>query len=453
MAMSDDDRAAISKLESQWRKNSRLYKKLDAYYEGEQRLERIGIAIPEELAMFKAAINVPRVSVDEPVRRQALRGFQRSGKVGIDKGLQAAWDANNLTSQSILCHLDARLYGRAFVGVSTNPDDKTMPRITVESPEGFAVDVDPLTRTIRRAWRRYADESTQMATLYTPDATRWLKREKGQWIDAADPDEHKLGRVPLVMLLNRARTGRFTGVSEMSDVIEKTDAIARLISNMQVGGEALAWPKRWAAGMEKKDFVDKEGKVLPVWEAAMTAIMTASNTDAKFGSFAAADLANFHKAVDALLTWCAVELGLPLRFLGQEAVNPTAEGAIKADEARLNKNVELKNAFDGDSWAWVMGLYERFRLGKFGRSGAQVRALWFDPATPTISQRADAMLKLYQAGLLSREGTWDELGWDEPRKDRERAYFASEAAEDPLNRLAKPLVVTGAGTDAASGNG
>jgi len=451
VAMTDDDRAALTKLESQWRKNRRLYNRLDAHYEGVQRLDRIGIAVPEELSMFKAAINVPRVAVDEVVRRQALRGFQRSGKVGIDKGLQEAWDANNLTSQSILCHLDTRLYGRGFIGVSTNPDEPSMPRITVESPEGFAVDVDPLRRTIRAALRRYTDGVTQMATLYLPDMTRWLARDGGRWVDAADPDEHNLGRVPLVMLLNRARTGRFTGVSEMADVIEKTEAIARIISNMQVGAEALAWPKRWAAGVAKGDFVDaKTGEPLATWDAYMTAIFATGNKDAKFGEYAAADLANFHKAVDALLSWCALELGLPLRFLGQESVNPTAEGAIRADEARLNKNVELKNAFDGDSWAWTMGLYERFRLGKFGKSSARIRALWFDPATPTISQRADAMLKLFQAGILSREGTWDEMGWDEARKDRERAYFAA-AADDPLLQMARDLAGAGVTAGASSG--
>ena len=29
--------------------------------------------------------------------------------------------------------------------------------------------------------------------------------------------------------------------------------------------------------------------------------------------------------------------------------------------------------------------------------------------------------------LLSRQGSWDELGWSEARKDRERGYFVQES--------------------------
>lgn len=435
-ALSDEEQAIMAKLRKQIRNNRRTYTLLDRYFEGEQRLEQIGIAVAPELRRFTAAVNVPRMAVTEPVTRQNLRGFQRVGggkkKSAVDKTLQKAWHGNNLTSRSMLLHQDARLYGRGFASVATNPDDETNPLITVESPENIGIDVSPLGQT-RAVVREYSDDGQTFCTLYRPGITRWLVRGRNGWDDAVEPDKHGLP-IPVVMFLNRQRTNRWSGVSEMADVIKKTDAIARLISNMQIGGEALAWPKRWAAGVQKSDFVDQDGKPMPVWETYMTVVMTAVNQNAKFGSFDAADLKNFHEAVDALLSWCAAELGLPLRFMGQEAVNPASEGAIKADESRLVKNVEWKNRFDGDSWAWLMGLWETWRAGKV-IPGNQIRTLWFDPSTPTESQVADKVLKLHSEGVLSREGSWDELGWDEPRKDRERAYFAAEAADPMLSQL------------------
>lgn len=437
--LSDDEKTLVAKLNKQLRANRRRYTLLDRYYEGERRLQQMGIAVPPELRMFQAAVNVPRMAVNEPVSRQNLKGFQRSSttskkaKAGIDGTLRDAWDENNLTSRSMLVHTDARLYGRGFVSVSTNPDDAKMPRIVVEPAEGMAIDVSPLGDT-RGAMREYSDDGSKFLTLYQPGKTRWLEQTRNGWEDFLEPDEHG-GPVPLVMFLNRQRTARWAGVSEMADVIEKTDAIARLISNMQVGGEALAWPKRWAAGVKREDFQDKDGKPVPTWEAYMTVIMTAANPDAKFGNFDAAELANFHKAVDALLSWCAAELGLPLRFMGQEATNPASEGAIKADESRLVKNVELKNRFDGDSWSWVMGLWDSMRTGRSPR-GNRIRSLWFDPSTPTESQQADRVLKLKSEGILSREGSWDELGWDEARKDRERAYFEAEQRDPILEKIA-----------------
>lgn len=448
--LTDDEKAIVAKLQRQIRQNARRYTQLDRYYEGEQRLEHIGIAVPPELRRFKAAVNVPRIAVNEVVTRQNLKGFQRSGKAGIDGTLRDGWDTNNLTSRSMLLHQDCRLYGRGFVSVSTNPDDPRMPLITVEAPESMAIDVGPRGES-RAALREYTDDGEKLLTLYLPNRTRWLSMARNGWEDVEEPDDHRLGRLPIVMFLNRMRTNRWAGVSEMKDVIEKTDAIARLISNMQIGGEALAWPKRWAAGMGKEDFVDKKGKLLPIWEAYMTVIMTAKNSDAKFGTFDPADLANFHKAVDALLSWCAAELGLPLRFMGQEAVNPASEGAIVADEARLVKNVEWKNRFDGDSWSWVMGLWDLFRSSRAAK-GNQIRSLWFDPSTPTEAERADKVLKLYTSGILSREGSWDELGWDETRKDRERAYFATEAEDPVLRKIAEAAAAAAGGQQSGDGN-
>ena len=51
--------------------------------------------------------------------------------------------------------------------------------------------------------------------------------------------------------------------------------------------------------------------------------------------------------------------------------------------------------------------------------------------------------------VLSREGAWDELGWSEERKQREREYFAAQHT-DPLVQLAAD-VMSGT-TNAASGN-
>jgi hypothetical protein len=65
--------------------------------------------------------------------------------------------------------------------------------------------------------------------------------------------------------------------------------------------------------------------------------------------------------------------------------------------------------------------------------GDRIQVEWHDPATPTVAQRTDALVKQRQVGALSREGMWDELGWSEARKNKERAYLAAEMAEGLLN--------------------
>ena len=163
----------------------------------------------------------------------------------------------------------------------------------------------------------------------------------------------------------------------------------------------------------------------------------------------AADLKNFTTMVDRMLVWCAIELGLPTRYAGMDTTNPASEGALIADEFRLIKRVETANALDGDAWAWVMSLYEEIRTGEpQPRNG--IRALWHNPATPTYSQRADAVMKLRSQKLLSVQGAWDELGWSEERKARELQYLQAEA-NDPLLSMAADLLNGSTGVAASVG--
>ena len=429
--LTQEERRIMAHLQSYAWKRAREHDRLSNYYEGEQRLQHLGIAVPNEFRDFQVVVNVPRMAVDEPVKRQMLKSFQRAGSAQADAGLRAAWEGNNLDSQSVLVHRDARTFGRAFVTVSEDPDDADMPRIQVESPAAFNVVVDPATRRVSAALRTVQDKYHGTSrTLFLPDQTVQLVHNPLVGWEVAERAEHGLGVVPVVTFLNRPRSGHFGGTSEMADVIGMTDSIARILTNMQVASETHAVPSRWVAGISKGDFVGPDGKPLPVWEAYFTAMMATANKDAKFGQFSASDLANFHKSVDALMSYCSAVLGLPVRYFGQQTVNPAAEGAIRADEARLITNVEAMNRFDGDSWVWVMGLYERFRTGEWTERNS-IRALWENPATPTLAERADAMMKLYSQGVVSREGVWDEMGWDEARKDREKQYLEAEAA-DPL---------------------
>ena len=286
---------------------------------------------------------------------------------------------------------------------ATNPEDPEQPIIANEDPRQLGIRVDGLGRRILAALRVYRDEDAKLTrgTLYQPDSTMKLVRGQRGWT-VEDRDDHGLGRVPIVGFIHRQR-GANPGLTEMADVIGMTEDIARLFSNMMVTSDALAVPGRWAAGVAKEDFVDKNGKPLPTWEAYITAIKATQNKDAKFGQFEAAQLSNFYDTVDHIFAWCAAILGLPTRYAGQQTVNPAAEGAIRADESRLVGRVERMNRFDGDSWAWVMGLDERFRTGEWGQPNS-IRVLWRDPATPTLSQIGDAATKMRAAGVHLHRG-------------------------------------------------
>lgn len=293
--------------------------------------------------------------------------------------------------------------------------------------------------------RMYTDPMTlrTRATLYTPDYTAPYIFDGG-WKPAGARDEHKLGRVPVVMFLNRRRAGSWMGRSEMADVIGMTDGIARLVTNMQIGAEGHALPSWFLSGVSKDDFVDRDGNPVPVWESYITKIKALTNENARVQQFQAGDLKNFTEAVNNMFAWCAAVLGLPTRYAGQQTVNPATEGAINADESRLIRNVERMNDQDGDGWSWVMGLEERFRTGDWGTPNS-IRTIYHNPATPTISQIGDAAMKMRADRVLSVEGVWDMLGWDEARKAQERDRLRQEADLDPSMMAATKLLANGGG--------
>lgn len=418
--------------------------RLDAYYNGARRLQQMGLAVPPALRAFETSVNWPRLVVDALNTRLQVKSFLSPDGKKADPILEG-WKYNNLDSESRLAHLDALIYGRSFVVVGSNADDPAHPLVTVESPREITADVDPRTRRIVRALRVYgvSEETGQAmhATLYEPDSTTWFERDErgGKWHEARQ-DEHRLGRVPIVMLVNRRRAGDFRGVSEMADVIGLTDAAARVLTNLQVAGETHAIPARWITGASKGDFVDANGKPIPVWESYFTAISATGNSDAKFGQFQASDLKNFTETVRFYAEQVAQTSRMPVFQLGPSTGNPPSADAIRAAEAGHVELAEEKCLQFGDSWGWVMGLYERFRTGEW-LNGNAIETVWHDAATPTVAARADAITKMTGGkAVLSVEGAWDELGWSEARKDTERARLEAESA-DYFSILDKPLSV------------
>lgn len=440
--LSSDERDMIGKLNAKLSKTRRQDKLHDAYFEGEQRLQQLGIAVPPELREFEVVVNWPRMYVNEIARRQRPKSLMRPGEVRADAALQEGFDANNLAAEIPILNKETMIYGRGFMTVGANGDDSEHPLVRVESPLEVSCLIDKRRRRISAMFRQFVEEDgSRVGTLLLPDKTIQVTAGRHGWA-VDDIDEHNLGRVPCILSLNQRRSGRWAGVSEMKDLIPLTDAAARSLTNLQVALETHSVPQKWVLGMSKGDFVDKDGNPIPVWQSYYTAIWAnqAKPDQVKVGQFTPSDLKNFHETTNHYAALASSVTGLPFRYFGQNTANPAAEGAIRADEARLIANAEEKNRDQGVAIGWAMALYERFRTGKWPEAGKPVVVEWADAATPTKAEEADAIQKLNGGRpVYSREGSWDAMGWNEARKQREREYFEREAQDPVLDRLTRDL--------------
>lgn len=396
-----------------------------------RKIEQLGMAIPPEMRRFLVPAAWPRVVVEVPISRQQIRSMILPGEDRADKTLQEIADANNLAAHIDMFRQDCYTYGRAFMSVGANESGR-YPLMRVESPREIEANIDVRQERMTDLARFYGHDdktgqSPTHAVLYRPDYTKWIEKTGGRWVEV-DRDVHKLGAIPFVMHLNRRWSGGFEGESELTDILPLTDSAIRSLTNLQFAQEAHGVPSIWATGVSQGDFAGPDGTPISQFEAYYDVIKMLSKEGARWGQFMAADLKNFETALQIYGKQAAIVTGFPARMFGLTTTNPSTEGAIIADEIQLVRNVEKKNLSEGVTLGWAFALAYQLHTGRTVE-GNRIRVEYHDPATPTIAQREDALSKRRAAGVLSREGYWDELGWSEARKAKERDYLRAELEE------------------------
>lgn len=401
-------------------------RKWSAYYRGAQSLSYMDPELVREMdgRIRPVILNWPRLVVDALEERLDVEGFRLAGSDSADPRLWEWWQANDMDEQSQQATVDALAEARSFVIVGAN-DDGDYPLITVESAQQVTASFDPRTRRLRSALKSWRDteEGTACATLYLPDETVFFRRSSTAtnaqadvpndgWTET-DRDDHHLGEVPVVPLVNRARTLCPEGESELVDIVPLSDAACKTATDMMIAAEFHAMPRRWVVGMGPEDFVDADGEQVSEWSRVAGRIWATENELAKMGQFPEADLSNFHETINALAKLVASLAGLPPHSLGMATDNPASADAIRSSEARLVKRAERRQRSFGGSWEKVMRLAVKVQDGRDADTTAlrSLETIWRDASTPTIAQKADAATKLHAEGITPTRQTREDLGY------------------------------------------
>jgi hypothetical protein len=109
----------------------------------------------------------------------------------------------------------------------------------------------------------------------------------------------------------------------------------------------------------------------------------------------------------------AAEAGIPTTYFGIDTANPASADAIRAQESRLVKRAERRQASFGRSWLEVGRVALLVRDGAVPDTyDASVATKWRDAATPTRAASADEATKLIASGVLPPDSsvTYDRVG-------------------------------------------
>ena len=452
----------VTALEDRLSAQARDAQKWSRYYEGTQALSYMAPELVKEIGdrIRPVVLNWPRLVVDSLEERLDVEGFRYGSDAAADGRLWEWWQANDMDEQSQMGHVDALAAARSFVIVGSGDDHET-PVITVESPEQVTLDFDPRTRLVRAAWKRWNDPAAGMdfGTLYLPDATVSLERPSrgslaGGWRETGR-DEHRLGRVPVVPLVNRPRVLAPLGVSELVDVTPLSDAACKVATDMMVSAEFHAMPRRWVVGMTADDFTDAEGNRISEWSKVAGRIWAAGGlpSEVAMGQFPEANLSNFHETINSLAKLVASMAGLPPHALGMATDNPASADAIRSSEARLVKRAERRQRSFGGAWEQVMRLCLLVVDGEVPTEARSLATVWRDASTPTVAQKADAAVKTFTSGISTRRQAREDYGYSASqiaRMEVEDSDAVSRVLAGDLSSLMGPKP-TPAAPDAVTG--
>lgn len=356
---------------------------------------------------------------------------QRMRVIGLtywddDAASDKAWDIwleNQLEAASSEAHLNALSTGIAPVFV--DPWRKVtgnVPLITVEDPLQVLVEHDPADpRTRLAALKRWTDDDgKRIAILYLPDRIEWwrttTKDEDGQKVRwerlEGEGGDNPLGVVPMVELRNAPRAR-----AEHAGVTSELDRYATVLYNMATAGHFMAYPQRWATGVDAPaEGVELSDDGVPLTsepaagDAGPDTTVTSESPDSEFGAFPPTDLTGFIRQLHELRSDMATISHTPHRLLipPPSSVPPSGESVRLAD-APLTHKIERKFTTLGNGWETVIRL-------AFLAMGDQVLARrmdldteWADPELRTESEHMDALTKMQAMGV-PQEVIWRRMG-------------------------------------------
>lgn len=416
----DIEQLSIDDAISEFEKFQLDFKDSAAYFNAEQRDFAVGVATPPALRDLQAMVGLPRIYVQSIAERLIIEGFRVGDAAETDETLWSWFRANSMDTQSMVSFVDSLVYGRSYVTIAApaeaDKDNPLMvqgvPIIRVESPMALFAHKDPRTEDIEWAVRVIKDEDQQVvgATLYFRDRTELYEGTGGR-LDLVDTVHHGLGVVPVVDVTRRSSLLDRYGTSIISPEIRSiTDAMSRLLQNLQVTSELMATPQRILFGTSVEEINERQLTGLELYTASYIAV---EDPTGKAIQLPAAELRNFTEAISHMLRLAAAYTGLPPQYLSFTTDNPASAEAIRSSETRLVRTCEALAAVFGDAWEKVMRIAMLVMGQKLTLDSFRIETVWRDPSTPTFQAKADATTKLYNSGngIISKEQARIDMGY------------------------------------------
>lgn len=383
----------------------------ERYYLGRHRLEFATVKFRETFGSLFSALSVnwcPLV-VDSAAERLRVEGFS-FGRPDVDREAWQIWQENNFDVEARIIHTEAIKCGMAFSLVEPPATPGDEPRIYSEHASQMVVSHDPENRNvIRAAMKKWVDDDTGyvMATLYLPDAIYKLISQQRSastaggninWRERQPSEGNPMRVVPVVPFYNKPAM-LIRGTSDLHDVIPIQDLINKLIADMIVDSETVAFPQRVAIGWEvPKDPETKQPLPGTELRAVRSKLWAFSNPDVKVQQLQGAALDGYVRPIGMLHDAIAAVGRIPAHYMAGKLANVSGD-ALTADEATLvmRSNGKREDFSDPHELQMRLAFLARGDLERARQKDTETK--WGDTETRNLAELADAATKLRAAGV------------------------------------------------------
>lgn len=407
----------------------------DAYLRGEHPLAFMQPLIQQKLddRILPMVANFCEFIVETYEARLDVEGFDypapKDGPTPDE--LWEVWRASDMDEGAPIAHTDALGLGRSYAVVGDGESRDDPPLITVESALQMIDIRDPRTRRVKSAgkfWTEPGDKPSQdtlWCGLWTPERDATYRRTPAGWV-LDWQDKHERGTVSVEPLICKPRMLDKSGRSIFESLLPISDGLNKTLTDMMTSMEFHAIPRRWATGLDEKDFKDEHGNDISVFKLMADQVWAVSSAEAKFGQFTEADLRNFHDSAKLLIKMIGMLVALPGHTTAFDTVNPPSADSMRSAENDFVKREERIQTSFGGGWQNVQRHVAHRMTGRQMREMRLVETQWRDAGTPTVAQKADAVVKKFQSRIIPLEQARIDLGYSPEQRRQMREYDNEE---------------------------
>lgn len=329
--------------------NARRNSERTSYYEGEQGLKNIGIAIPPELEWLRMACSWPAKAVDALADRSVYDGISFHCGEDLSK-ITPVLLANHFSAKYNRAKRTQGIHGVSFWTVSKSSNERTPVVIHEHSAESASAIWDDEKDRIKAglvvvAYDRTPGRSHKpiVANVYTDEFILVLRRAgNNRWTLERLP--HSAGRPMMEAMVLSPTVGKPFGSSRISKaVMSITDSAMREALRSEIHAEMFTAPQKYLIGASKK-----QAEKMTRYEAFFGSIFALENDpDAdklpNFGQLAQASMEPHVSYMRQLAAQFSGATDVPISTLGVIHDNPSSAEAIHAAEQPLVIKAEAMN--------------------------------------------------------------------------------------------------------------